>query len=118
MKTGKMTKEQFKACVDEAINRPKGVSEYNNCKYFHVRCVPDSLMLKINIIYFGQPNDYVQQILDSVPDKYRDHITGIRKDELWADSYELQFDAPAQAKWNAQIERTNQNYYNMYHNIY
>lgn len=115
----KLTKEAFKALIDEVIyNTPKGISKYNDCEYFHVRCVPDSLMHKISIVYFGNPNDYVQQILDYVPDEYRNHITGFKKGGLWDDSYELTFDKRTQNKWNAQMQRTNQNYYNMYHNIH
>lgn len=114
----KLTKEAFKALIDEVINNtPKGISKYDDCEYFHVRCVPDSLMHKISIISFGTPKDYVQQILDYVPDEYRNHITGIKKGGLWKDSYELTFDERTQAKWNAQLESAKENYYNMYNNI-
>lgn len=117
MQTLTLTKEQFKKNVDEVINRPKGVSEYGDCKYFHVRVRPDDYWLKINIVFFGQPKDYVQQILDSIPDEYRDHLTGIKKGGCWDDSYELTFDEQAQEAWNTQLHGTIENYYNMYHNL-
>lgn len=112
-----MTKQELKNRIDEVINQPKGFWEFNDCKYFNVRVTPSDELLQINIVRFGVEEDYIQQILDNVPDEYRDHITGIVKTSDWSKNYDLTFDEPTQAKWNAEKEETIQRRYRIYHNI-
>lgn len=113
----KLTKNQFKACVDEAISRPKGTFRINDCEYINVRVRPEDCFLQINLLRYGMREDYTQQILDSVPDEYRDHITGIRYAGFWGMAYELMFDEQAQVKWDAALRQTKENYDRMYHNL-
>lgn len=51
----------------------------------------------------GNPIDYVERILENLPEKYRDHLVTLKHDNWISYSYEPVFDTDTQAVWDKEL---------------
>ena len=95
---------------------PNGLSE--NGKYIMVNVSCDDTSWQCDLIdRDGNPIDYVERILEHLPEKYRDHLVTIKHDWWISYSYEPVFDTDTQAIWNNEREtfyRAKQEWCNKY----
>ena len=83
--------------------RPNGLSE--DGKYIMVKIRPDDSSWQCNLEWNGKKTDYVQDILDHLPEHYRDHLVTIRHDKWISYSYEPVFDTDTQAEWDDAFDK-------------
>lgn len=86
--------------ADKSI-KPNGLSE--NGKTINVKTRTDDTSTLIYIFYNGEKNDYVQDIFDALPEKYRDHLVTIKHDNWISYSYVPVFDTDTQAEWDKAV---------------
>ena len=108
-----MNKEILKRNIEQVIMQPcnskypteiksNGLSVNGN--EICVRCRPEDAMTTIWLKYNdGSEMDFVQEILDRMPEKYRDHLVTLRHSDWVYYSYEPVFDTDTQAMWDKQL---------------
>lgn len=113
-----MNKEILKRNIEQVINQPcianpwsgnskdvriNGLSE--NGKYIMVKVTTDDSSWQCNLVDSdGNPIDYVERILERLPEKYRDHLVTLRHDAWVSYSYVPVFDTDTQAMWDEEYE--------------
>ena len=108
-----MNKEILKRNIEQVIMqpcnskypteiKPNGLSE--NAKYIMVKIYPDDSSWQCDLVdRDGNSIDYVERILEHLPEKYRDHIVTLRHDNWISYSYEPVFDTDTQAMWDKEL---------------
>lgn len=106
-----MNKEILKRNIEQVIMqpcksngiKPNGLSE--DGKYIMVKVYTDDTSWKCNVVdRDGNPIDYVERILEHLPEKYRDHLVTLRHDENWIHyAYKPVFDTDTQAMWDKEL---------------
>jgi len=86
--------------ADKSI-KPNGLSE--NGKTINVKTRTDDTSTLIYIYYNGEKNDYVQDIFDALPERYRDHLVTIKHDNWVSYSYVPVFDTDTQTEWEKAV---------------
>jgi len=82
---------------------PNGLSE--NGKYIMVKVNTDDSSWKCSIVdRDGNPIDYVERILEHLPEKYRDHLVTLKHDNWIGYSYVPVFDTDTQTVWDDALE--------------
>ena len=104
-----MNKEILRKNIEEAIMQPypksmspNGLSE--NGKYIMIKVTTDDTSWKCALVD-GDGNlvDYVEHILEQLPEKYRDHLVTIKHDDWNSYSYVPVFDTDTQAEWDKEF---------------
>ena len=111
-----MNKEILRKNIEEAIMQPCLANPWNKAdksikpnglsedgKTINVKTHPDDTSTLFFIYYNGEKNDYVQDILDALPEKYRDHLVTIKHDDWISCSYIPVFDTDTQAEWDKAV---------------
>jgi hypothetical protein len=108
-----MKKEILKKNIEQVINqpciadpwkkgctaiKPNGLSE--DGKYIMVKVRPEDSCWQCNLT-----DDYVEQILQSLPEKYRDHLVTLRHYDWISYSYVPVFDTDTQAMWDDALDK-------------
>ena len=89
-----------KHCKDVKFD---GLSE--NGKYIMVKISPDDSSWQCNVVdRDGNPIDYVERILEMLPEKYRSHLVTLRHDAWVSYSYVPVFDTDTQAMWDKEVD--------------
>lgn len=104
-----MNKEILRKNIEEAIMQPypksmspNGLSE--NGKYIMIKVTPDDTSWHCALVDGdGNPVDYVEYILEHLPEKYRDHLVTIKHDDWIRYSYVPVFDTDTQAEWDKEF---------------
>jgi hypothetical protein len=82
---------------------PNGLSE--DAKYIMVKIRPDDSSWQCNLVDRDcNPIDYVERILERLPEKYRDHLVTLKHDDWVSYSYVPVFDTDTQAIWDNALE--------------
>ena len=88
-----------KHCKDVSLN---GLSE--DGKYIMVQISPDDSSWRCNLVdRDNKPIDYVERILEMLPEKYRDHLVTLRHDTWVSYSYVPVFDTDTQEVWDKAV---------------
>lgn len=111
-----MNKEILRKNIEEAIMQPCLANPWNKAdksikpnglsedgKTINVKTDTDDTSALFFIYYNGEKNDYVQDILDALPEKYRDHLVTIKHDDWISCSYIPVFDTDTQAIWDKAV---------------
>ena len=105
-----MEKEILKRNIEQVINQPclahypseiipNGLSA--DGKYICIKVYSDDSTWHCNLT-----EDFVDRILENLPEKYREHLVTIRHDENWASySYIPVFDTDTQAMWDKEYKK-------------
>ena len=108
-----MNKEILKQNIEQVIMqpcnskypteiKPNGLSE--NAKYIMVKIRPDDSSWKCDFVDGdGYSIDYVERILEHLPEKYRNHLVTLKHDNWVYYSYVPVFDTDTQAMWNKEL---------------
>ena len=79
-----------------------GLSE--DGKYIMVQICPDDSSWQCNVVdRDDNPIDYVERILEMLPEKYRDHLVTLRHDTWVSYSYVPVFDTDTQEMWGKAV---------------
>ena len=106
-----MNKEILRKNIEQAIMqpcksngiKPNGLSD--DGKYIMVKVYTDDTSWKCYLIdRDGNPIDYVERILEHLPERYRDHLVTIKHDTWISYSYEPVFDTETQAIWDKEVD--------------
>ena len=113
-----MNKEILKRNIDQVIMQPcianpwnssskelrkNGLSEDGTSIMVKIR--PDDSSWQCNLEFNGKKIDYVQEILDHLPEKYRDHLVTIAHDKWISYSYVPVFDTDTQVMWDDELDK-------------
>ena len=111
-----MNKEILKRNIEQVIiqpcfaNYPKRIKENGLSEdgtHICVKVTPDdsSMVIRLKWLNNGEFEDidYVQTILDNLPDKYRDHLVTLKHTNWIYYSYEPVFDTDTQAMWDKEL---------------
>ena len=105
-----MDKEILRKNIEQVINQPcnakyptrivpNGLSE--NGKYIMVSVSTDDLSWQCDLVdRDGNPIDFVERILEMLPEKYRDHLVTLKHDDWVYYSYVPVFDTDTQVIWD------------------
>ena len=108
-----MNKEILKRNIEQVIMQPcnakypervvpNGLSE--DAKYIMVKVTCDDSSWQCNLVDRDyNPIDYVESILERLPEKYRDHLVTLKHDNWISYSYEPVFDTDTQARWEKEL---------------
>ena len=81
---------------------PNGLSD--DAKYIMVKVTCDDSSWQCNLVdKDGNIIDYVERILERLPEKYRDHLVTLKHDNWISYSYEPVFDTDTQAMWDKEL---------------
>ena len=84
--------------------KPNGLSK--NGKYIMMKVKTDDSSWQCDLFdRDGNPIDYVERILEHLPEKYRDHLVTIKHDTWISYSYVPVFDTDTQAIWDKELEK-------------
>ena len=109
-----MNKEILKRNIEQVIMQPynakyperivpNGLSEDGT--HIMVKIRPDDSSWQCSLVEWnGTPVDYVELILQNLPEKYRDHLVTIKHDDWVSYSYVPVFDTDTQAIWDKALE--------------
>ena len=82
--------------------KPNGLSK--NGKYIMVKVSCDDSSWQCNVVdRDGNPIDYVERILEHLPEKYRDHLVTLKHSDWVYYSYVPVFDTDTQAMWDKEL---------------
>lgn len=82
--------------------KPNGLSEDGT--HIMVKVTTDDSSWQCNLVdRDGNPIDYVERILEHLPEKYRDHLVTLRHDNWVYYSYIPVFDTDTQAIWDKEF---------------
>ena len=108
-----MNKEILRKNIEQVImqpcnaNYPKRIKENGlseDSKYIMVKVNCDDTSWQCDLVdRDGNPIDYVERILESLPEKYRDHLVTIKHNNWISYSYEPVFDTDTQAMWDKEL---------------
>ncbi len=108
-----MNKEILRKNIEEVImqpcnaNYPKRIKENGlseNGKYIMVKVNTDDSSWQCNLVdRDGNPIDYVERILEHLPEKYRDHLVTLKHDNWISYSYVPVFDTDTQTVWDGAL---------------
>lgn len=112
-----MNKEILRKNIEEAIMQPcmanpfnkanksispNGLSEHG--KYIMLKVTTDDISWKCALVDGdGNPVDYVERILEELPEKFRDYLVTIKHDDWISCSFVPVFDTDTQAEWNKEV---------------
>ena len=109
-----MNKEILRKNIEQVIMQPcnakypdrivsNGLSE--NGTHIMVKVTTNDSSWQCNLVdRDGNPIDYVERILEHLPEKYRDHLVTLRHDENWIHyAYKPVFDTDTQAMWDKEL---------------
>ena len=83
--------------------KPNGLSE--NGKYIMVNVFCDDSSWQCDLVdRDGNKIDYVERILEHLPEKYRDHLVTLRHDAWVSYSYVPVFDTDTQEMWDKALD--------------
>lgn len=109
-----MNKEILRKNIEQVImqpcnaNYPKRIKENGlseDGKYIMVKVTCDDSSWQCDLIdRDGNPIDYVERILESLPEKYRDYLVTLKHDDWVYYSYVPVFDTDTQAMWDKELE--------------
>jgi hypothetical protein len=110
-----MNKEILKRNIEQVIMQPcnakypervvpNGLSE--DAKYIMVKIRPDDSSWQCNLVdRDGNPIDYIERILERIPEKYRGHLVTLKHDENWIHyAYKPVFDTDTQEMWDNELD--------------
>ena len=109
-----MNKEILRKNIEQVIMQPcnasypkrikeNGLSE--DGKYIMVKVSCDDTSWQCDLVdRDGNPIDYVERILERLPEKYRDHLVTLKHDNWISYSYEPVFDTDTQAMWDKELD--------------
>ena len=109
-----MNKEILKRNIEQVIMQPcnakyptrivpNGLSEDGTLILVKIR--PDDSSWLCNLVdRDGNPIDYIERILEYLPEKYRDHLVTLKHDNWISYSYVPVFDTDTQAEWDDALE--------------
>ena len=110
-----MNKDILKKNIEEVImqpcnaNYPKRIKENGlseNGKYIMVKVSCDDSSWQCDLVdRDGNPIDYVERILEHLPEKYRDHLVTLKHTNWVSYSYVPVFDTDTQAEWDKALEK-------------
>lgn len=112
-----MNKEILKKNIEHVIMQPCIASPWNtSCKdvrlnglsedgkYIMVTIRPDDSSWQCNLVdRDGNPIDYIERILENLPEEYRDHLITLKHDNWRSYSYEPVFDTDTQEMWDKEL---------------
>jgi hypothetical protein len=82
--------------------KPNGLSEDGT--HICVKVTTDDSSWQCNLVdKDGNPIDYVERILERLPEKYRDHLVTLKHDNWISYSYVPVFDTDTQAMWDKEL---------------
>ena len=88
-----------KHCKDVRLD---GLSE--DGKYIMVTIIPEDSSWRCNLVdRDNKPIDYVERILEMLPEKYREHLVTLRHDAWVSYSYVPVFDTDTQEVWDKAV---------------
>lgn len=108
-----MNKEILRKNIEQVIMQPcnanypkrikeNGLSEDGTHIMVKVEC--DDSSWQCNLVdRDGNPIDYVERILERLPEKYRDHLVTLRHSDWISYSYIPVFDTDTQAMWDKEL---------------
>ena len=113
-----MNKEILKKNIEEVIMQPCLANPWNKADkkikenglsedgtHIMVKVTTDDSSWQCNLVdRDGNPIDYVERILERLPEKYRDHLVTLKHDDWVYYSYVPVFDTDTQAEWNKELE--------------
>jgi hypothetical protein len=83
--------------------KPNGLS--NDVTHIMVKVTTDDSSWQCNLVdRDGNPIDYVERILEHLPEKYRDHLVTLKHDNWVYYSYVPVFDTDTQAMWDSELD--------------
>ena len=109
-----MNKEILRKNIEQVIMQPcfanypkmikeNGLSEDGTHIMVKVTC--DDSSWQCNLVdREGNPIDYVERILEHLPEKYRDHLVTLKHDNWVYYSYVPVFDTDTQAMWDKELD--------------
>jgi hypothetical protein len=109
-----MNKEILRKNIEEVImqpcnaNYPKRIKENGLSEdgtYIMVKTTTDDSSWQCNLVdRDGNPIEYVERILERLPEKYRDHLVTLKHDNWISYSYVPVFDTDTQTVWDDALE--------------
>ena len=113
-----MDKEILRKNIEQVIMQPCFANPWNKAdkkikenglsedgKYIMVKVTTDDSSWQCNLVdRDGNPIDYVERILERLPEKYRDHLVTLKHDNWISYSYVPVFDTDTQAMWNKELD--------------
>lgn len=113
-----MNKETLRKNIEQAINQPCMANPWNKADkkikenglsedgtYIMVKVTTDDSSWKCNLVdRDGNPIDYVERILERLPEKYRDNLVTLKHDNWISCSYEPVFDTDTQEMWDKELD--------------
>lgn len=112
-----MNKEILKRNIEQVIMQPCFANPWNKADkkikgnglsedgtHIMVKVTCDDSSWQCNLVdRYGNPIDYVERILENLPEKYRDHLVTIKHDNWISYSYVPVFDTDTQAMWDKEF---------------
>ena len=112
-----MNKEILRKNIEQVIMQPCFANPWNkadkkikenglseNGTHIMVKIRPDDSSWQCNLVdRDGNTIDYVERILEHLPEKYRNHLVTIRHDAWISYSYVPVFDTDTQAEWDKAV---------------
>lgn len=113
-----MNKEILKRNIEQVINQPCLANPWNKADkkikenglsedgtHIMVKVYTDDSSWQCNLVdRDGNPIDYVERILEHLPEKYRDHLVTLKHDAWVSYSYVPVFDTDTQVIWDNEID--------------
>ena len=105
-----MNKEILKRDIEQVIMQPcnakrikeNGLSEDGT--HIMVKVTTDDSSWQCNLVdRDGNPIDYVERILERLPEQFRDHLVTLKHDTWISYSYVPVFDTDMQAEWDKAV---------------
>ena len=112
-----MNKEILKKNIEQVIMQPCLATPWNKADkkikenglsedgtHIMVKVTCDDSSWQCNLVdREGNPIDYVERILEHLPEKYRDHLVTLKHDAWISYSYVQVFDTDTQAMWDKEL---------------
>ena len=109
-----MNKEILRKNIEQVIMQPCNASYPKRIKenglsedgtHIMVKTTTDDSSWQCNLVdRDGNPIDYVERILERLPEKYRDHLVTLKHDNWISYSYVPVFDTDTQTVWDDALE--------------
>ena len=113
-----MNKEILRKNIEQVIIQPCFANPWNKADkkikenglsedgtHICVKVTTDDSSWQCNLVdRDGNPIDYVERILERLPEKYRDHLVTLKHDAWISYSYVPVFDTDTQAMWDKELD--------------
>ena len=113
-----MNKEILRKNIEQVIKQPCFANPWNKADkkikenglsedgtHIMVKVTTDDSSWQCNLVdREGNPIDYVERIIEHLPEKYRDHLVTIRHDAWISYSYVPVFDTDTQVMWDKEVD--------------